>query len=75
MNDEGETPRTPADQLIGSLFAAAELARLSDEPAHDEKAALRQFNAWLDASTDPPRAVPQQPGQSAENEPGESREE
>ena len=44
MSDEHEIPRTPADQLIGSLFAAAELARLSHEPAYDEAAALRHWS-------------------------------
>ena len=46
-----DAPRTPADQNIGSLFAAAEMAWRSHEPAHDEAAALKQFNTWLDGNT------------------------
>lgn len=54
-----DAPRTPADQVIGSLFAAAEMAWLSHEPAHDEAAALRQFNTWLDGNTESPAVIPQ----------------
>jgi hypothetical protein len=61
--DRGQdAPRTPADQRIGSLFSAAEVARLSHEPAYNEAAALTRFNAWLDGNTESPTVIPQ-PGQ------------
>lgn len=65
-----DAPRTPADQVIGSLFAAAEMARLSHEPSHDEAAALRQFNAWLDGNTESTAVMPQQSGLRPQPESG-----
>jgi transcriptional regulator with XRE-family HTH domain len=40
------------DEIITSLFAAAERTRLPHEPVYDEAAMLRRFGAWLDANTD-----------------------
>jgi transcriptional regulator with XRE-family HTH domain len=49
MDDTQQTPAVSADEIITSLFAAAERTRLPHEPAHDEPSALRRFAAWLDA--------------------------
>jgi transcriptional regulator with XRE-family HTH domain len=40
------------DEIVTSLFAAAERTRLPHEPVYDEAAMLRRFGAWLDANTD-----------------------
>jgi transcriptional regulator with XRE-family HTH domain len=58
-----------ADEIITSLFAAAEGTSLPHEPAYDESAVLRRFTAWLDAYTDaagsgitPIERAPSRPG-------------
>ena len=69
MDDEREHAGMSGDEIIASLFAAAERTQLPHEPVYDEAALLRRFGAWLDANTDAPvrRVIrierrPNQPG-------------
>lgn len=52
MDDAREAPGMSADEIITSLFAAAERTSLPHEPAYDESTVLRRFTAWLNAYTD-----------------------
>jgi transcriptional regulator with XRE-family HTH domain len=52
MDDAREPAGMSDDEIITSLFAAAERTRLPHEPAYDEPAMLRRFGAWLEANTD-----------------------